>query len=921
MPKELTPGEVEAESRIAAARESGGTFLTLTGLGLTKLPESVRELGALATLAIAGNRIAELPDWLDRLESLRQLSLTNNELKWVPGVVRRLTWLEDLALDSNPLEGLPEWIAELDRLVRLNVGKTQLGAIPHAIGRLRSLEQLQIDRNELKELPPSIGRLGRLRKLDAFYNAGLQLPDAVGDLVALEALDLDTNHLGHVPEPIRRLRGLKELDLGRNDLTALPPWIGELSSLESLWLNENELRRLPAALKQLPRLSRLFLHGNEALKLPPEILGPSYEETLAPNTPAATPVDVLRYYFRAQRGPTRPLGEAKLILVGEGEVGKTSIVRQLVKCEVARPGEQRTEGIQITTWDLPAGPAEGEAPIKLNVWDFGGQEIYYATHQFFLTQRSLYLLVIAGRAGEDQGRLHDWLRMIRSLGGDAPILVVVNKSEEHRTDLNKSRLKKDYAPNLRGFHNVSCVRGTGIDDLRKAIAREARALDHVNAPVPLAYFDVKAELAAEARTHDYLDYARYDQICRDHGLEEPDERAQLLRQLHELGTVLNYGDPSSPLRLADTNILNPVWVTKGVYGILTDDRLRDRRGVLEPAMLADVLDPARYPPDRHGFLLDMMRKFEMCFDFPDSNGQRVLVPQLLPRDEPDLDWRPDDSLSFEFHYKSLPPGLISRFLVRMQHNLTKKPTYWRSGVVLDVDGNRTLVRADEGTRRVLISAQGPEGGRRRALSVVRDRFREIHATLPKLEVDERVPLPDRPEVTVGYPHLRKLEEKGQLEFIPEGADRAYSVAMLLDGVEDADARRGREEDAMPSKKGPRRSPDPVAPTPPVRHTPWASGSFYLLTFVVVFAAAAVASVYVPWYFVAPILVFGLLATPLIGALGMVNDQQFSQKNFLELVGLSYRQFPLLRPLFGRTGREAAPPRPPAATAAAPGDGP
>ncbi|WP_347242416.1 hypothetical protein [Nostoc sp. FACHB-888] len=27
--------------------------------------------------------------------------------------------------------------------------------------------------------------------------------------------------------------------------------------------------------------------------------------------------------------------------------------------------------------------------FRVNIWDFGGQEIYHATHQFFLTRRSL----------------------------------------------------------------------------------------------------------------------------------------------------------------------------------------------------------------------------------------------------------------------------------------------------------------------------------------------------------------------------------------------------------------------------------------------------------------------------------------------------------------------------------------------------
>jgi GTPase SAR1 family protein len=31
--------------------------------------------------------------------------------------------------------------------------------------------------------------------------------------------------------------------------------------------------------------------------------------------------------------------------------------------------------------------------FRVNIWDFGGQEIYHQTHQFFLTERSLYALV------------------------------------------------------------------------------------------------------------------------------------------------------------------------------------------------------------------------------------------------------------------------------------------------------------------------------------------------------------------------------------------------------------------------------------------------------------------------------------------------------------------------------------------------
>ena len=50
----------------------------------------------------------------------------------------------------------------------------------------------------------------------------------------------------------------------------------------------------------------------------------------------------------------------------------------------------------------------------------------------------------------------------------------------------------------------------------------------------------------------------------------------------------------------------------------------------------------RYPEHRHSFLMDMMRKYELCVDFPDDDS-KVLVPELLSKNEPDVGWiRPSD---------------------------------------------------------------------------------------------------------------------------------------------------------------------------------------------------------------------------------------------------------------------------------------
>jgi len=407
----------------------------------------------------------------------------------------------------------------------------------------------------------------------------------------------------------------------------------------------------------------------------------------------------------------------------------------------------------------------------------------HATHQFFLTRRSLYLLVLDGRQGENENNLHYWLKIIQSYAEDSPILVVINKSDQHQMELNENRLQKDYAPNLRGFYHTSCKNGEGIAELRSAIVQQIPGLSHVFDLLPESYFKVKDSLAKRATKDNYLQYQQYINICRKHRVTSEDDQRQLIRFLHDLGTVLNYDDPDSPLRLHDTNILNPEWVTEGVYKIVNNNVLMNQQGQLDVDQLTSVFnDPKRYPPERHRFIIDMMRKFELCFAFPDSDNRRYLIPELLPENEPDLDWSEHDSLRFEYHYNVLPSGILCRFIVHMHHRLTEKRTYWRSGVLLDIDGNRCLVRGDTQSKKMFISIQGPAQTRRIALSLIREAFHVIHRTIPGMEAVDKVPLHGGTIVTYG--HWLMLEAKGIATQIPDGTTEPVNVSRVLDTIAD-----------------------------------------------------------------------------------------------------------------------------------------
>lgn len=148
-----------------------------------------------------------------------------------------------------------------------------------------------------------------------------------------------------------------------------------------------------------------------------------------------------------------------------------------------------------------------EVEIRINIWDFGGQEIMHATHQFFLTQRSLYILVIDSRMDEQENRVEYWLKIISSFGGPSPIIVVCNKSDQQEIDIDLKRLKKKY-PSIKCFaRSVSCMTGANIDEVNSLINEEVIKLKHIHDELLTNWFAVKSQL--ECMQSDYISYEKY----------------------------------------------------------------------------------------------------------------------------------------------------------------------------------------------------------------------------------------------------------------------------------------------------------------------------------------------------------------------------------------------------------------------------
>ncbi len=846
---------------------------------LLRVIEQAANEGA-TELDLSGNELVELPPEIGSLTKLETLILGSlfkgNKLKALPAEIGQLQNLSVLDLSANQLDSLPTEIGQLQNLSRLNLGANQLSSLPAEISQLQELSVLDLSANQLSSLPAEIVQLQKLSVLDLSETQLSSLPAEIGQLQNLFRLNLSETQLSSLPAEIGQLQNLSVLDLSKTQLSNLPAEIGQLQNLSELDLSKTQLGNLPTEIGQLKDLSKLDLRKNP-LPIPPEILEKAFD-----------PATIINYYLQNCAKRSRLLNEAKMLLVGEAKVGKTSLVKRLID-NTFDANERITEGINITEWPIKAN----NQTVKLNIWDFGGQEIMHATHQFFLTKRSLYLLVLNARQDETANRIEYWLKIIRSFGGDSPIIVVGNQVDQKPLDIDRRGLKNKY-PNIVGFIETSCsdFAHRGIKQLERKIQQQIADLPHVFDTLPHSWFSVKTQL--EQLDVDYIEYHQYQQICASQKVNDDQSQKILISFLHDLGIVLNFRDDP---RLQQDSVLNPQWVTDGVYSILNDNALMTQhKGILRRSMLRRILDAHRYPIEKHLFILNIMRKFELCFPLEGyEDDHRYLLPDLLSKEESETgNW--EEALPFQYHYNILPSSIISRFIVRMNHLISKR-TYWRNGVVLVRGGTKALVKADKEDRKIFVWVKSPPKGtlidRRILLESIRDQFDYIHCSIPGIEVEEKVPLPSNPNVLVDYTHLLDMEAEGIQEFMPSGTRKMVRVEDLLTGIETP---QGREE-RLEIRKGERLLVPPriSRPNSPRGTTNgWPSRFFDLFMLAAIVAILTVVSGFVK----SPILPFIIIGTLLI--FGFIRISQFMQedkissKDFVELITQILERMPLLK---------------------------
>ncbi len=670
-----------------------------------------------------------------------------------------------LNLSSKQITEIPEEIGQLTNLTSLDLHNNQLTALPESIAQLTNLTSLDLKSNQLTTLPASIAQLTKLTFLDLYGIQLKMLPESIGQLTKLTELNLSANYLITLPESIGQLTNLRVLKLGFNELTTLPKSIIQLTNLTRLYLRANKLTTLPDVIIQLTNLTFLNLDDNALTELPPELRNKDG-------------LKIRDYYRQRLEENTDYIYEAKLLIIGEGGAGKTSLANKLIdpsytlKIEGSQDPEKSTEGIDILRLNFPHPSGN---PFRINIWDFGGQEIYKATHQFFLTKRSLYLLIADTR--QDNTDFNDWLEIVELLTESSPTLIIKNEKQDRPCQVNENQLRHDF-PNLEQILPTNLLTNRGLPEILTAVQHHISQLPHIGQALPKTWVNVRKALETDPRNH--IPQPEFLTLCDTHGFKRHADKLQLSGYLHDLGVCLHFQEDDL---LQRTIILKPEWGTTAVYRVLDTPKVRQAFGHFTSDDLKIIWADTQYAEMRPE-LLQLMKNFKLCYEIP-HRPKTYIAPQILSANQPQYTWDDTENLILRYEYDFMPKGMLTRFIVEM-HRRIDNELVWKEGVILTQDNSRAEVIEAYYKKEIRIRIFGKT--KKPLLEAIRHEFRKIHDSYEKLRYQEFIPCNCATCHGSQTPHsyaLKRLEERLRNNRQKIECDISYQMVQVRNLIDDA----------------------------------------------------------------------------------------------------------------------------------------
>ena len=632
-------------------------------------------------------------------------------------------------------DGKVAFLWELPELQALNLSENQLSAVSIPAG-MKSLVHLNISENSSLDKVSFEGGLSALEVLNlgecalteihfpegftALHTAYLQKNKIVrttfdGGCPNLKLLDLSGNQL----ESFALSAGFEKLErlyLNDNKINSLE--LGDsLPALDTLHLRNNQLDDLPEVfLEPFPELVSLYLYGNP---LPDAIEGTVEINEYQNNLPF-----IKEYMEELSKGKVQD-NECKILLVGNGNVGKSCLVKRLKENEF-EPEWKSTHGIVLKQYK--------HKEYTFNIWDFGGQDIYHATHRLFMQSNAVYLILWdadtenrrftpINEHGEDKEYdnfiLEYWLDYAIHLGKGSPAIVVQTKTgRDGKKDLPQIREAYESRLSYLDFQHIESDENdwdeNGYKDLLTSIRRAVKRTK-TKTNIPEGWAKVRRALRDKQEAGEKkLGLADYLSLAKD--LEN--SISVLENWLVKTGVVFYRKG-----LFQDEIILDQQWAIDAIYTIFNRKanlhyKVLYQKGNFSGQDLEEDIWAEKTEKERE-LLISFMLSCEICFETSQRNEkwphlsftERTFVaPQLLESKKPERFqnyWDGISPLHLRYRQEFLHYGVIQRFIVRTQSKANVQDI-WKYGLLLREGEQKAEVEATEREIHVQVTKDGKD---------------------------------------------------------------------------------------------------------------------------------------------------------------------------------------------------------------------
>ena len=541
---------------------------------------------------------------------------------------------------------------------------------------------MDLQHNDLSTIPESLLELPSLVDLNLSNNKLASIPPIAEWSPCLTVLDLSNNQLCALPSNVIAA-AIRSLNLSKNEFRSVPPCICTFTTLESLNLSDNpHITTLPAEMGRLIFLSHLNLSGLKNLKDPPKKLQRCCR-------------DCIRYLNSKLRN-ARGFYHMKLMVLGCTNRGKTTLIARLLGKEY---DENLSVGLDVSEWWYH--PSVGRRTFHFSIWDFGGQEEYYATHQCFLSQRTLYLLLFnllhGNKAVEE---LRPWLNNIALHAPRSCVIIVGTHLDEIPDDKRGEtdallhcvgQLAASY--NNKKLQIVEVIpvglknRNENIPQLKEAIYNNAANYKNqaglllMGQKIPASYhalvkqFEIVQHEVRQGIREPIMHAEEVKVMVHQMNLPDivdDDELRTAVLFLTDVGSLLHFDDRGHNLH--KLYFVDPSWLYDMMAVMTTIKRGNPfiKSGILCSKDIPMLFKSKQFPWQYFEQFLTLLDRFKVAL--PLSN-KHIFIPSMLPHKRPAVFETKCKDLVYSrivlFTSANTPHGMWSHLLSRMMHSVQK----------------------------------------------------------------------------------------------------------------------------------------------------------------------------------------------------------------------------------------------------------